>query len=179
VLTCALLAAARLAIVVVPLGHVEREHVELAAGALVLQYGADVRIAPARWIPAEAYDRSSGRYVAMRLIAELKPAQPDESAGRVLMLGVTEEALVAPDKERVVGLAEATGGDAAVITSSSSVSVASLAIHEVGHLLGLNHHDDDPCAMSHHARVPFLCPRCAAEVLERSRLATDLGASPR
>jgi hypothetical protein len=212
VLAPALLAAARLAIIVVPLGDVAPERVGIAAAALALQYGGNVRIAAWRTLPPDAYDRGSGRYVALQLIADIKPPPegddhlrlyepklyselaketdidhfldrlardvvppPRVTLERVVVLGVTDAEIAGPGDNGnglvpVSGLAEATGGAAAVMNADGrSAATAAVAIHEVGHLLGLDHHDGGDCAMDTKHRVPYLCKRCAERVLERLR----------
>lgn len=56
-----------------------------------------------------------------------------------------------------------------IVAPDSSASTAAVAIHEVGHLLGLDHHDGGDCAMDTKHRAPYLCKRCAERVLERLR----------
>ena len=189
-LACAVLAAppagagapaARPIIYVLPLGE-ELPGADVAAveGALVAFYAPDVRVMRRVPLPAASYTKARRRWRAEKLLRFLRGAMPADGA-RILGLTAADISTTkgAFDDWGVMGLGEEPGV-ATVISSfrcrkkardaaHARERLAKVAVHEIGHSLGLDHCPTRGCLM-HDAEGKVvtvddeydLCPRCRA-----------------
>jgi archaemetzincin len=190
-------AASRPIIYVAPLGEA-LPAVDVAAvrDALVAFYAADVRVLPRAPLPAVAFTRPRRRWRAEKLLVFLRGAMP---AGGTRILGLTG-ADISTTKDRfedwgVMGLGEEPGV-ATVISSfrcrkkardagHARERLAKVAVHEIGHSLGLDHCPTKGCLM-HDAEGQVvavddeydLCPRCRARLAAAGRPIPDAPAIP-
>jgi archaemetzincin len=172
---------ARPIIYVLPLGD-ELPAADVAAvrAALVAFYAADVRVLPRERLPPASYTKARRRWRAERLLLFLRARMP---ADGMRILGLTG-ADISTTKGRfddwgVMGLGEEPGV-ATVISSfrcrkkardaaHARERLAKVAVHELGHSLGLDHCPTPGCLM-HDAEGKVvtvddeydLCPRCRA-----------------
>jgi len=164
----------------VPVGHVEREHLELLGERLALRLQVACLIQPP-WQNGEfAYNRARGQYHSTEILRRLVQ-DPHTESWRIL--GVTEVDLYIPILTFVFG--EAQLGQAAALVSTHRLRpefygmpkdpellqarLLKEALHELGHTLGLRHCSNYLCVMSssHSAeRIDLkqadFCPACAA-----------------
>lgn len=158
-----------------PLGPVPDAELELVGRALGATFDFRVERLPTADMPAEAYYLPRKRYRAELVLAALARQTP----GRIL--GVTAldiSTTKGPHADwGILGLGD-IGGRACVISSfrckrraptthAASVRLAKVAVHEVGHTLGLQHCPNVGCLMEDAAgsvltldRESELCPRC-------------------
>ncbi|MBC7287895.1 MAG: hypothetical protein H5T86_07595 [Armatimonadetes bacterium] len=140
------------------------------AAGLADAYGAVVRQGQPLAVPAEAFDSARGQYNARVLLRAVPPPRP-----AALALGIVRVDLFVPGLNFVFGLASGSRALISVArlqTHDASLyrhRVATEAVHEIGHLLGLAHCPVRRCAMffsntlaDTDAKGPGLCPRCAA-----------------
>ena len=164
----------------VPVGHVEREHLELLGERLALRLQVACLIQP-QWQNGEfAYNRARGQYHSTEILKRLVQ-DPRSESWRIL--GVTDVDLYIPILTFVFG--EAQLGKAAALVSTHRLRpefygmpkdpellqarLLKEALHELGHTFGLRHCSDYLCVMSssHSAeRIDLkqtdFCPACAA-----------------
>jgi len=158
-------------LLIVPLGRVKEREVAAVRRALERTYRFEVEVGPRRALPKATYYPPRGRYRADHLIAWL--AKGDEG-WRVL--GVTSADVSTTARGRkdwgVAGLA-CLGGRSAVVSSfrtkGSLPRLADVAVHEVGHTLGLPHCPTPGCTMrdadGRLARIGTdFCPLCRARI---------------
>lgn len=165
--TCALLlpglprsarAASRRVVLLQPLGKsVPAEALRSVDRALAAVYGFEVRVADPVSLPPFAWTEERRRWRAERILAFLESTQPG-SAHRTL--GVTTEDISTtkpPHRDwGVIGLGT-IGGPTAVVSAFRTtkgvsaavarVRLAKMAVHEVGHTLGLEHCPTSGCLM--------------------------------
>ena len=110
----------------------------------------DVRTSPSGAPPTGAYDPKRNQYLADAFLETSKDEAGD------LVLAVTTEDLFDPGLSFVFGLARTRGRNAVISTARLAGDgperllerTLKEAVHEIGHLLGLDHHRDDPeCVM--------------------------------
>lgn len=150
----------RAVVVLVVLGEFPPELVDAVEAALRATYQVEVRREPPSPLPRAAWYAPRKRYRADRLLAHLGAMVADEPAG-TRVLGLTS-ADISTSKGRykdwgVFGLGE-LGGTAAVVsgfrlwreTSDPATirwRVTNTAVHELGHVLGLDHCEEPRCVM--------------------------------
>jgi archaemetzincin len=162
-----------------PLGHeLPAEDVALVRKALVEFYGLEVKVLPRVDLPATAYTKPRKRYRADSLLDFLGRRLPPDGRRILGLTGVdistTKGAI--PDWG-VLGLGE-MDGRACVISAfrcrmraadrlQARIRLAKVAVHEIGHTLGLHHCPTVGCLMEDAKgkvktcdREHDLCPRC-------------------
>jgi len=133
-----------------PVGHVASSVLERLR--VQLERFGDVRIADPKPVPKQAFRPLSKQYRAAAFEEVCHTADSDR------VVAITDVELCDPDlgMKRVFGHAEMTGGWAVVSLSMFSGDgeerlierAAKTAVHEIGHTLGLGHHDGNPeCVM--------------------------------
>jgi archaemetzincin len=164
--------------------------------ALVGFYAADVRVLSRAPLPAAAYTKPRRRWRAEKLLAYLRGVMPTDGTR---ILGLTG-ADISTTKDRfedwgVMGLGEEPGL-ATVISSfrcrkkardaaHARQRLAKVAVHEIGHSLGLDHCPTQSCLM-HDAQGKVvtvddeydLCPRCRARLAAAGHPIPDAPAIP-
>lgn len=154
-----------------PVGSVDASVLERLRSELS-QFG-DVRIATAKPVPRQAYRRLSKQYRAAGFDSVCRSTDGDR------VLAITDVDLCDPDlgMKRVFGHADLQGKWAVVSLASFGGDgtdrlierAVKTSVHEIGHTLGLGHHDSDPtCVMYFSERLPDtdrkgrdFCPDCA------------------
>jgi archaemetzincin len=175
-------ASPRRTLYVQPLGHcaTSQQGTAQVVAALRAFYAIDVRVLDCKDLPATAYYPERRRYRAERLLAFLNQRLP-EDGWRIL--GLTD-ADISTTKGKypdwgVMGLGELPG-TATVISSfrcrkkarspaHAIERLAKVAVHEIGHTLGLDHCPTRGCLMEDAMgkvvttdRERDFCPRCRA-----------------
>lgn len=156
-------------VALVPLGRVNAREVAAVRRALVQTYGLEVVVAPRRALPRETYYPPRNRYRAEHLIAWL--AKVDLPAFKVL--GVTDRDISTTAHGRkdwgIAGQAQLSGRGAVVSSFRAKGQLGEVAVHEIGHTLGLPHCPHSGCVMQDargkisHIGTHF-CPECAAKI---------------
>lgn len=158
----------------------------LAAG-LTRAWGANVSITPAREVSPDALDRHRNQYASRVFLEELRTLRRSLGlAESVLLLGIVTVDLYIPRMNFIFGEAD-RGNNAAVVSLSrlrpefydaasgdESLLAERLlkeAIHETGHIMGLDHCPDPRCVMHFSNSIgdtdlkgADLCQRCAKDV---------------
>jgi len=154
-----------------PVGHVASSVLERLR--VQLERFGDVRIADPKPVPKQAFRPLSKQYRAAAFEEVCHAADSDR------VVAITDVELCDPDlgMKRVFGHAEMTGGWAVVSLSMFGGDgeerlverAAKTAVHEIGHTLGLGHHDGNPeCVMFFSENLADtdrkgrdFCPTCA------------------
>jgi archaemetzincin len=175
-------ASAPRALYVQPLGSCSQKNRDTddVVAALRAFYPIEVRVLPCNELPKAAYYPPRKRYRAERLLAYLNQRMPKDG-WRILGLtdvdiSTTKDAIV---DWGVMGLGELPG-TATVISSfrcrkkarnpaHATLRLAKVAVHEIGHTLGLDHCPTRGCLMEDAMgkvvttdRERDFCPRCRA-----------------
>ncbi|MBI5869716.1 MAG: archaemetzincin family Zn-dependent metalloprotease [Actinobacteria bacterium] len=132
-------------------------------------------------LPPGAFDSRRRQYAAVELLASL--ARRGESG--LVVLGVTGADLFAPRLNFVFGMADRTAGTAVISLHRLTPDfygeapdpvlarerAAKEAIHEIGHVLGLDHCTSNGCIMRFSSAImdtdekgPGFCGRCSAKL---------------
>lgn len=145
-------------IMVVPLGTVEIEvAVELAA-ALAEIFNCRVERGDRLTLPARALNPARGQYLSSAILAMLQQSKPGNVS---LVLGVTDCDLYLPPLNFAFGEADHEGGVAVISVTRLREEfyghpvndelfrrrMITEGVHEVGHVLGLDHCPDPRCVM--------------------------------
>jgi archaemetzincin len=193
--------AARAIVYVLPLGaELPAADVEAVRGALVAFYAADVRVLPRVALPASSWTEARRRWRADKLLVFLRGEMPSDGT-RILGLTGADISTTKETPTRrfddwgVMGLGEEPGV-ATVISSfrcrkkargaaHARERLAKVAVHEIGHSLGLDHCPTPGCLM-HDAEGKVvtvddeydLCPRCRARLAAAGRAIPPAPAIP-
>jgi archaemetzincin len=144
-------------------------------------YGLNVDVRAARPLPAVAWYEPRRRYRAERLIEKLAP---DPRGPSRFVLGLTASDISTSTKSApdwgIIGLAQLDGTAGIVSTfrcgghvssEGRRVRLAKVAVHEVGHILGLSHCEAQGCLMNDAQgriatvdRAYDLCAACRARL---------------
>ena len=156
-------------IAVVPLGTVKRKEIEAVRRAIARTYRLEAVVEPKRSLPRKAYYPPRRRYRAEILLEGLAKMAP----GATKVLGVTDADISTTAHGRadwgIAGLAFLGGRPAVVSRFRAGESLADVAVHEVGHTLGLPHCPNAGCVMQdakgHIKNIGArFCPTCAARI---------------
>jgi archaemetzincin len=164
----------------VPIGRIERDHLELLGEQLASRMQAACLIQPQRQNGEFAYNRARGQYHSTEILKRLVQ-DPHTESWRIL--GVTDLDLYIPILTFVFGEAQLSAAAALVSTHRLRPEFYGMpqdpellqerllkeALHELGHTFGLRHCSDYLCVMSssHSAeRIDLkqaeFCTACAA-----------------
>jgi archaemetzincin len=184
------MAAGRIRVNVIPLGDAPPVAAKVVAAHLREYFGLDSEVAPAQPHPSYAHDPVRDQYNAGLIVARMEEAV---AAGPHKALGVFGGDLFVPILSHVFGEAR-LGGACGLVSlyrlqrnqdgSPAQHAVwleraAKVALHEIGHVLGLPHCQDERCLMRFCStmeeldRQPLaLCRYCAVflrDALEKDR----------
>ena len=163
-----------------PFGTIDERILAVLAGHLQTIVGLNVMIQAPEPHPEYAFSERRGQYEAGKILVRLIELEN----GAAFRLGVVDVDLYLPILTHVFGESQ-LGGAAAIVSiyrlrdtswDRFLVRTAKVALHEVGHLLGIVHCIDTRCLMRFANRVENLdeipmrfCRACAYEVARRLR----------
>ena len=157
-------------IAVVPLGAVGRKEIEAVRRAIARTYRLEAVVEPKRSLQGKAYYPPRRRYRAEILLDGLAKAYPDATK----VIGVTDVDISTTARGRkdwgIAGLAVLNGRPAVASGFRAKGQLADVAVHEVGHTLGLPHCPNAGCVMQdakgkiNNIGARF-CPTCAARIV--------------
>ena len=144
--------------------------IEATTQALGAEFGAVVRVLPARSMPQSAYYPARARYRAEKLLDSLEPLLPPDGDR---ILGLTARDISTTRGTRpdwgMVGLASYTRPVGVVSTfrcrsgargtAQTRERLAKIAVHEIGHTLGLRHCSSARCLMQDACGTVSICER--------------------
>ncbi len=156
-------------IALVPLGSVKPREIAAVRRALVRTYSLDVVLEARRALPRETYYPPRHRYRSEHLKAWLGRSYPRYTK----VLGIMSADISTTARGRkdwgIAGQAD-LGGRAAVVSSfRAKERVGDVAVHEIGHTLGLPHCPNSGCVMQDakgrlkRIGVHF-CPTCTRRI---------------
>lgn len=164
----------------IPFGIIDPVLVSVVAANLQTAFNLQVGTRPDRPSPQFAHIPTRNQFDAARLIKALH----EEEAGAPLRLGLLQEDLCLPILTYVFGESQ-LGGSVAVVSVHRLAApgqglyytrAAKIAVHEVGHLLGLEHCREIDCLMRFSKQLDQLdrlplhfCTACDYEVSRRRR----------
>lgn len=164
----------------IPLGNLDPLAVSIMGAHIQAVLGLDTRIQPVRAKPDYAYMPVRNQFDASKIIKSLAT----ESDGAPLKLGVLQSDLSIPILTYVFGESQ-MGGKAAVVSLHRLFDIdrqvtyqraAKICVHEVGHLLGLEHCWQAGCLMRFSKQLEQLdrlalgfCDSCAYEIARHIR----------
>ncbi|GEM_PF-449591 len=168
-----------------PLGGIAKRRVRLVQSALATLFGCDVRVLRRRRLPRSAWYKPRRRYRAEKLLAYLEKQLPRDGTR---ILGLTDRDISTTNGDipdwGVLGLAN-LDATACVISSyrakrrsrgrrHTDERLAKVAVHEIGHTLGLEHCPTVGCLMEDARgkvvttdREYDICHKCRAELKRR------------
>ena len=136
-------------IVILPLGAIGKREIVAVRGALARAYALRVSVAPRRPLPKATFYPPRRRYRAEHLVAWLAKGGPGD---KVLGLTSADVSTTAHGRKDwgVAGLGT-VGGRAAIVSSfrthGNLSMLTEVAVHEIGHTLGLPHCPHRSCVM--------------------------------
>jgi archaemetzincin len=152
-------AAARPIVCIAPLGQFEPQMVPVLARGIAYLYGFEVSVLEPRPLPRSAWYAPRKRYRAEKLLAFLdREVLPD--SGCDIVMGFTRVDISTTNGSHadwgILGLAW-IGGPSGVVSTrrlgrnvgprSKTMRAVKVMNHELGHVLGLDHHDVEGCLM--------------------------------
>jgi archaemetzincin len=159
----------------IPFGRADQLALSVVAANIQAVIGMPTHVLPYRADPEEAYLAARRQYDAIKILNTLS----EEKAGALFKLGVLQHDLCIPILTYVYGESQ-LGGHAAVISLSRLYHLdrrmtcergAKIGLHEVGHLLGLEHCRESACLMRFSKQLAHLdllplrfCPACEYEI---------------
>lgn len=155
-------------IALVPLGHVRPREIAEVRRALARTFNLEVTLAPRRPLPRETYYPPRHRYRAEHLDAWLAKSSEGDK-----VLGITDADISTTAhgyKDWGIAGRAILGGRAAVVSSFRSKGLlGEIAVHEIGHTLGLPHCPHVGCIMRDaNGRIQRIgtrfCPTCRARI---------------
>ena len=165
---------------IVPLGVVDDLVLAVVAANLQAVVGLNSDVGPRRPKPDYAYQHGRRQYDAGRIINALAA----ESGAVPLTLGITREDLCTPILTFVFGESQLEGRAALISlhrimddnTEVTCTRAAKIALHEVGHLIGIGHCRTSGCLMCFSATLEKLdglnlwfCDACMVELSRKLR----------
>lgn len=141
-----------------PLGTVTPERVAAAKKEIETSLGLSVKVLPAQPLPKAAWYAPRSRYRAEKLLDHLTATVAKEHR---IVVGLTEKDISTTKGENqdwgIIGLGELSGRSCVVSTFRLSARgageaalrerLAKMVVHEIGHVLGLDHCPEPTCVM--------------------------------
>lgn len=167
-----------LGVLILPIGPLDTKLIEALAARLKRVF-REVIVLPRTGLPPESHDRPRKQFLASALLDLSEPP-----VGAVL-LGVTGADLFIPDLNFVFGVADRLGRTSVISYSRLTDPdmdrvedrMVKEAVHEIGHLLGLDHCRDRRCVMHFSNSLPDtdfknenLCAICSKMIWDRGEL---------
>lgn len=165
---------------IVPVGSVDELAVSVVAANLQALMGLNAAVRPVEPAPEHAYQHGRRQYDAIKIIKSLARA----TAAHELTLGITQFDICTPILAFVFGESQLSGRAALIslfrITDEKKeltyTRTAKIALHEVGHLIGISHCRTSECLMAFSANLTKLdqqqllfCEACMVELSRRLR----------
>ncbi len=159
----------------IPFGELDEVALAVVAANIQAVAGLPTRIQPARVRPDYAFIATRRQYDAVSILAALS----GESNGAFFKMGILQQDLCIPILTYVYGESQ-LGGQAAVVSLHRIYHIdrqvtyergAKIAVHEAGHLLGLEHCREPGCLMRFSKQIEQLdrlpmhfCSACEYEI---------------